>query len=67
MLLEPIMQLEMVVAEQYSPSINVDLVRRRAEIQHVDTRGDNKASKSFIKRASLLNHNLPLLLYVIRR
>jgi len=45
MLLEPIMQLEIVVPEKYSPNVNADLTRRRTEIQHFDTRGDNKASK----------------------
>jgi len=45
MLLEPIMQLEIVVPEKYSPSVNADLTRRRTEIQHIDTHGDNKASK----------------------
>jgi len=44
MLLEPIMQLEIVVPEKYSPNVNADLTRRRTEVQHVDTRGDNKAS-----------------------
>lgn len=44
MLLEPIMQLEIVAPEKYSPSINADLARRRAEIQQIDMRGNNKAS-----------------------
>lgn len=44
MLLEPIMQLEIVAPEEYSPSINADLARRRAEIQQIDMRGNNKAS-----------------------
>lgn len=45
MLLEPIMRLEIVAPQEYSPSIIADLTRRRAEMQQVDTRGNNKASK----------------------
>jgi len=44
MLLEPIMQLEIVASEEYFPSINADLARRRAEIQQIDMRGNNKVN-----------------------
>lgn len=47
MLLEPIMQLEIVAPEGYSPSINADLARRRGEIQQIDMRGNNKVSINF--------------------
>jgi translation elongation factor EF-G len=47
MLLEPMMRLEIVAPQEYSPSINVDLVRRRVEVQEIDMRGNNKASKFF--------------------
>jgi len=46
-LLEPMMQLEIVTPEEYSPSINADLTRRRALIQQIDIRGNNKVSKLF--------------------
>lgn len=41
-LLEPIMRLEIVAPEEYSPSINNDLNRRRAEMQEIAMRGNNK-------------------------
>jgi len=41
------MQLEIVTPEEYSPSINADLTRRRALIQQIDIRGNNKVSKLF--------------------
>lgn len=46
MLLEPIMRLEIVAPQEYSSSISTDLVRRRAEIQEIDIRGNNKANIS---------------------
>lgn len=45
MLLEPMMQLEIVTPEERSPSINADLTRRRATIQQIDIRGNNKVNK----------------------
>jgi len=47
MLLEPIMQLEIVTPEEYSSSINSDLTRRRAIIQEIDIRGNNKVNKLY--------------------
>lgn len=39
------MQLEIVAPEERSPSINADLTRRRAVIQQIDMRGNNKVNK----------------------
>lgn len=47
MLLEPMMQLEIVAPEEYSPSINADLSRRRTAMQRIDMRGNNKVNKLF--------------------
>lgn len=41
------MQLEIVAPEEYSSSINADLTRRRAAVQQIDMRGNNKVNKSF--------------------
>lgn len=51
MLLEPIMQLEIIAPEEYSSSINADLSRRRAEIQQIDMRGNNKVNINFLPLA----------------
>lgn len=47
MLLEPMMRLEIVAPQEYSSSINADLVRRRVEVQQIDMRGNNKVSRYF--------------------
>lgn len=43
-LLEPIMRLEIVAPEEYSSNINNDLNRRRAEMQEIAMRGNNKVN-----------------------
>lgn len=60
MLLEPIMQLEIVASEEYFPSINADLVRRRAEIQQIDMRGNNKVIKTLTPLSELLGYSTTL-------
>ncbi|XP_029673584.1 uncharacterized protein LOC115241781 [Formica exsecta] len=60
MLLEPIMQLEIVAPEEYSPSINADLARRRAEIQQIDMRGNNKVIRTLAPLSELLGYSTAL-------
>lgn len=48
-LLEPIMFLEVVVADEYSTVIMADLSKRRAEILSIDMRGQNKVTNIFFK------------------
>lgn len=43
-LLEPIMQLEIVVPEEYSSTVMNDLGKRRAQIQDITVRRNNKVS-----------------------
>ncbi|EZA47943.1 ribosome-releasing factor 2, mitochondrial [Ooceraea biroi] len=60
-LLEPIMQLEIVVPQKYSSSINADLTRRRAKIQHIDTRGDNnKVIRALVPLSELMGYSTTL-------
>lgn len=47
-LLEPIMLMEVVVPEEYSSAVTRDLSKRRADIQHVDVRGQNKVTNSIL-------------------
>lgn len=46
-LLEPIMRLEVVVPEEYSSVVLKDLSKRRAEVQFIDVRRNNKVLKTF--------------------
>ncbi|XP_072745297.1 ribosome-releasing factor 2, mitochondrial [Anoplolepis gracilipes] len=59
-LLEPIMQLEIVAPEEYSPSINSDLTRRRADIQQIDIRGKNKVIRTLAPLSELLGYSTTL-------
>ncbi|XP_011066295.1 PREDICTED: ribosome-releasing factor 2, mitochondrial isoform X2 [Acromyrmex echinatior] len=60
MLLEPIMQLEIVTPEEYSSSINADLTRRRAIIQEIDMRGNNKVIRTLAPLSELLGYSTTL-------
>ncbi|XP_032676413.1 ribosome-releasing factor 2, mitochondrial isoform X2 [Odontomachus brunneus] len=60
MLLEPIMRLEIVVPQEYSPSIIADLTRRRAEMQQVDMRGNNKVIDAHAPLSELLGYSTAL-------
>ncbi|XP_050465862.1 ribosome-releasing factor 2, mitochondrial [Cataglyphis hispanica] len=60
MLLEPIMQLEIIAPEEYSPIINADLARRRAEIQQIDMRGNNKVIRILAPLSELLGYSTAL-------
>ncbi|XP_076637284.1 mitochondrial ribosome recycling factor 2 [Colletes latitarsis] len=59
-LLEPIMRLEIVVAEEYSSSVIADLPKRRAEVDNIDVRGQNKVIKCFAPLAELLGYSTTL-------
>ncbi|XP_070526898.1 ribosome-releasing factor 2, mitochondrial isoform X2 [Cardiocondyla obscurior] len=59
-LLEPIMQLEIVAPERYSSSINADLTRRRATIQQIDIRGNNKVIRTLVPLSELLGYSTTL-------
>lgn len=39
------MQLEIVVDDEYSTGVIADLPKRRAEIQEIDVRGQNKVNR----------------------
>ncbi|XP_018311284.1 ribosome-releasing factor 2, mitochondrial [Mycetomoellerius zeteki] len=60
MLLEPIMQLEIITPEEYSSSINADLTRRRAVIQQIDMRGNNKVIRTLAPLSELLGYSTTL-------
>ncbi|XP_018351434.1 PREDICTED: ribosome-releasing factor 2, mitochondrial [Trachymyrmex septentrionalis] len=60
MLLEPMMQLEIVTPEEYSSSINSDLTRRRAVIQEIDMRGNNKVIRTLAPLSELLGYSTTL-------
>ncbi|XP_011162851.1 ribosome-releasing factor 2, mitochondrial isoform X3 [Solenopsis invicta] len=59
-LLEPMMQLEIVAPEKYSSSINADLTRRRAAIQQIDMRSNNKVIRTFAPLSELLGYSTTL-------
>lgn len=59
-LLEPIMQLEIVVDNEYSTGVIADLPKRRAEIQQIDVRGRNKVIRCFAPLAELLGYSTTL-------
>lgn len=48
-ILEPIMFLEVVCTSDYVSTIIADLSRRRATIQQVTTRGNNRVNNFFFK------------------
>ncbi|XP_011702790.1 PREDICTED: ribosome-releasing factor 2, mitochondrial [Wasmannia auropunctata] len=60
MLLEPMMQLEIVTPQEYSSSINSDLTRRRAAIQQIDMRGNNKVIRTLAPLSELLGYSTTL-------
>ncbi|XP_076659748.1 mitochondrial ribosome recycling factor 2 [Halictus rubicundus] len=60
LLLEPIMQLEIVVNEEYSSGVMADLPKRRAEIQDIDVRGQNKVIRCLAPLAELLGYSTTL-------
>ncbi|TGZ49159.1 ribosome-releasing factor 2, mitochondrial isoform X1 [Temnothorax longispinosus] len=59
-LLEPMMQLEIVAPEEYSPKINADLTRRRAVVQQIDMRGNNKVIRTLAPLSELLGYSTAL-------
>lgn len=58
LLLEPIMQLEVVVEDEYSGPVMADLRKRRAEIHDFDVRGDNKVTETFQLQFRLQKHRI---------
>ncbi|XP_011864002.1 PREDICTED: ribosome-releasing factor 2, mitochondrial [Vollenhovia emeryi] len=60
MLLEPMMQLEIVAPEEYSPSINADLTRRRVTKQEIHMRGNNKVIRTVAPLSELLGYSTTL-------
>ena len=56
-LLEPIMRLEVVVPEEYSSVVLKDLSKRRAEVQFVDVRRNNKVINCLAPLAELLGYS----------
>ncbi|XP_025159248.1 ribosome-releasing factor 2, mitochondrial isoform X1 [Harpegnathos saltator] len=60
MLLEPIMRLDIVAPQEYSSSITADLSRRRAEMQQIDQRGNNKVISAFVPLSELLGYSTTL-------
>ncbi|XP_036138321.1 ribosome-releasing factor 2, mitochondrial [Monomorium pharaonis] len=60
MLLEPMMQLEIVAPEECSSSINADLTRRRAVMQQIDIRGNNKVIRTLAPLSELLGYSTTL-------
>ncbi|XP_020287583.1 ribosome-releasing factor 2, mitochondrial isoform X2 [Pseudomyrmex gracilis] len=59
-LLEPIMRLEIVAPEEYSSNINNDLNRRRAEMQEIAMRGNNKIMRYLAPLSELLGYSTTL-------
>lgn len=59
-ILEPIMTVEIVTVEQYTSSILADLNQRRAEVQDIGIRGQNKVIKVFAPLANLLGYSTNL-------
>ncbi|XP_043460924.1 ribosome-releasing factor 2, mitochondrial [Leptopilina heterotoma] len=59
-LLEPIMHLEIVTAEESSSSILGDLGRRRSEIKHINVRGKNKVLYAAVPLSELLGYSTTL-------
>ncbi|KAF7991867.1 hypothetical protein HCN44_010668 [Aphidius gifuensis] len=55
-LLEPIMQLEIVVPEEYSSTVMNDLGRRRAQIQDITVRRNNKVLRALTPLSELLGY-----------
>ncbi|XP_015585410.1 ribosome-releasing factor 2, mitochondrial [Cephus cinctus] len=55
-LMEPIMQLEVVSPDEYVSSILNDLTRRRAQIQRIDVRGQNKVLETLTPLSELLGY-----------
>ncbi|KOC59752.1 Elongation factor G [Habropoda laboriosa] len=56
-LMEPIMQLEVVVASDYFSVVLKDLSKRRAEIRYIDERGPNKVVHCVAPLAELLGYS----------
>ncbi|XP_043492370.1 ribosome-releasing factor 2, mitochondrial [Polistes fuscatus] len=59
-ILEPIMNVEIVVMDEYSSATLADLNQRRCEIQKVDTRGRNKIITAFVPLSNLLGYSTNL-------
>ncbi|XP_034936437.1 ribosome-releasing factor 2, mitochondrial [Chelonus insularis] len=55
-LMEPIMQLEVVMPEQYSSRVLSDMGKRRAQIQEVTIRGQNKVVRALVPLSELLGY-----------
>ncbi|CAH0728658.1 unnamed protein product, partial [Brenthis ino] len=56
-LLEPVMSLELVVPESYSARLLTDLARRRADIQHIHLRNNNKVIECLAPLSELLGYS----------
>ncbi|KPJ17034.1 Ribosome-releasing factor 2, mitochondrial [Papilio machaon] len=58
--LEPMMSLQVVVPESHSARVTADLARRRADVQQIHTRQDNKVIECIAPLSELLGYSSAL-------